>query len=45
MVSNTAVEQYLALAKNAQNKALENIIERVLGDPKLFVFGEFLSLQ
>ena len=44
MSSNSAIEQYLILSKQAKDKALETIISQVLNDPKIYVFGEFLSL-
>ena len=41
----TAIEQYKILLKDQAVQVSEKVIERILSDQNLFVFGEFLSLQ
>ena len=38
------IEKFLIIAKNQKGKAIETIIEQVLSDPHIYVFGEFISL-
>ena len=37
------IEEMLTLAKGQKARALETIIEQILSNPLIFVFGEFLS--
>jgi hypothetical protein len=37
------IEEFLTLAKGSKAKALETIIEQILSNPLVYVFGEFLS--
>ena len=39
-----AIERFLILAKGQKGKNLETVIEKVLSDPLIFVFGEFIDL-
>ena len=39
-----AIERFLILAKGQKAKNLETIIEKVLSDPQIFVFSEFIDL-
>lgn len=38
------IEAYLLMTKDKSGRALEEIIDRVLSQPEIFVFGEFLEL-
>jgi len=38
------IEAMLIMAKDKTGRALEDIIERVLSQPEIFVFGEFIDL-
>ena len=38
------IEGYVILLKNQKAKAVQDIIERVLGDKEIYVFGEFIEL-
>ena len=38
------IEAYLLMAKDKSGRALEEIIDRVLSQAEIFVFGEFLEL-
>jgi len=37
------IEEFLTLAKGQKAKAVETIIEQILSNPLIFVFGEFLA--
>ena len=39
-----AIERFLILAKGQKAKNLETIIDKVLSDPNIFVFSEFIDL-
>jgi hypothetical protein len=39
------IEEMLTLSKGQKARALETIIEQILSNPLIFVFGEFLSQQ
>ena len=41
---NEKIEAMLIMAKNQTGRALEDIIDRVLTQPQIFVFGEFIDL-
>lgn len=41
---NDKIEAYLLMAKGKSGRALEEIIDRVLSQAEIFVFGEFLEL-
>ena len=41
--ASAKIEEFLTLAKNQKAKALETLIEKVLSNPLIYVFGEFLS--
>ena len=38
------IQAMLLMAKDKSGRALEEIIDRVLSQPEIFVFGEFLEL-
>ena len=38
------IEAMLIMAKDKTGRALEDVIERVLSQPEIFVFGEFIDL-
>ena len=38
------IEAMLIMAKDKSGRALEEIIDRVLTTPEIFVFGEFLEM-
>ena len=38
------IEAMLIMAKGKSGRALEDIIDRVLSQPEIFVFGEFIEL-
>lgn len=38
------IEEFLTLSKGQKAKALETLIEKILSNPLIYVFGEFLSL-
>lgn len=40
----SALEQYLILAKSAKGKAQESIVLQVVNDPNVFVFSELFPL-
>ena len=40
-----SAEQFLILAKNQKGRALEALVQQVLNNKKIFVFGELLALQ
>ncbi len=40
---NSKIEEFLTLSKGQKSKALETIIEQILSNPLIFVFGEFLA--
>jgi hypothetical protein len=37
------IEEFLALSKGQKNKALETIIDKILSNPLIYYFGEFLA--
>ena len=39
-----AIERFLILGKGQKGKNLETVIEKVLADPNIFVFAEFIDL-
>jgi len=41
--ASAKIEEMLTLAKGQKAKALEHIIDQILSNPLIFVFGEFLS--
>lgn len=41
--AQTKIEEFLTLAKGQKAKALETLIEQILSNPLIYVFGEFLS--
>lgn len=41
--SSAKIEEFLTLAKGQRAKALETLIEQILANPHIFVFGEFLA--
>lgn len=41
---NDKIEAMLIMAKDKSGRALEEIIDRVLIQPEIFVFGEFIEL-
>lgn len=41
---NNKIDAYLLMAKDKTGRALEEIIDRVLSQAEIFVFGEFLEL-
>ena len=42
---DTEGEQLLVLARSQKSKALEIIIDKVLGHPSIFKFAEFLDIE
>ena len=43
-LQNEKIEALLIMAKDKTGRALEEIIDRVLSQPEIFVFGEFIEL-
>ena len=41
--AQTKIEEFLTLAKGQKAKALETIVDQILSNPLIFVFGEFLT--
>jgi hypothetical protein len=41
--TSAKVEEMLILIKGQKPKAVETIIEQIISNPMIFVFGEFLS--
>lgn len=37
------IEEFLTLAKGQKSKAVETLIDQILSNPLLYVFGEFLA--
>jgi hypothetical protein len=44
MSFNEEMKKEIAKSQSVTGKALEQAIERILENPKIFVFGEFLAL-
>ena len=43
-MDNSQIEQFIILAKNQKQQALEQIIDKVLSHPSIYVFSEFMQL-
>ena len=41
--ASAKIEEMLILVKGQKSKALETIIDQIISNPLIFVFGEFLS--
>lgn len=37
------IEEFLTLSKTLKAKALETVVDQILSNPLIYVFGEFLS--
>jgi hypothetical protein len=43
--ADAKIEEFLTLSKGQKSKALETLIEKILSNPLIYVFGEFLALS
>ena len=41
---NDKIEAMIIMAKGKTGRALEDVIDRVLSQPEIFVFGEFIEM-
>ena len=41
---NDKIEAMIIMAKGKSGRALEDVIDRVLSQPEIFVFGEFIEM-
>ena len=42
---NEKIEAMLIMARGKSGRSLEDIVERILSQPEIFVFGEFIGLE
>ena len=41
---NDKIEAMIIMAKGKTGRALEDVIDRILSQPEIFVFGEFIEM-
>ena len=42
---NDKIEAMIIMAKGKTGRALEDVIDRILSQPEIFVFGEFIEME